>query len=147
MIQRIQSVFMFFSIVVSILLFFFPAVSFVNLNETIIVSCNPFATIEKMNSTFYIVAILNLFLLTSLVYALFSFKKRKIQIQFNSYSIICTLLLIACFVGLPFLNSAEYTKQINWLFYLLPISVISLFLSIKFIKKDEELVRSADRIR
>lgn len=147
MIQRIQSVFMFFSIVVSILLFFIPTVTYLNLNETISVSTNPFAMNEKMSSWVYVVVILNSFIVISLVYSFFSFKKRKIQIQFNSYSIIFTLLLIACFVALPFLNTEEYIKQINWLFYLLPVSVISLFMSIKFIKKDEELVRSADRIR
>ncbi len=147
MIQRIQSVFMLFSIVVSILLFFIPAISYVNFNESISVSCNPFTINDKMSPWVYVISILNLFLLISLVYALFLFKKRKIQVQFNSYSIICNLLLIICFMTLPFLNSEEYSKQFNWLFYLLPVSVISLFLSIKFIKKDEELVRSADRIR
>jgi hypothetical protein len=147
MIQRVQSIFMFFSIVVSVLLYFIPAVSYINLTETITVTCNPLTFNEKMSIWVYVISLLNLFFLISLVYALFSFKKRKIQIKFNSYSIICALLLIACFIVLPFLNSTEYTKQINWLFYLLPVSVISLFLSIKFIKKDEELVRSADRIR
>ena len=80
--------------------------------------------------------------------SIFSFKNRKRQILLNNISIFINALLI-CFLiywlqNLP--GGIKFPeKGIEPLFPL--ISVICLFLANVFIKKDERLVKSVDRLR
>jgi len=81
-------------------------------------------------------------------FSLFSFKNRKRQIMLNNISIIINALLIGILVywmqnlsgGIDFPE-----KGIEPVFPL--IAVICLFLANVFIKKDERLVKSVDRLR
>nr|WP_314493794.1 DUF4293 domain-containing protein [uncultured Chryseobacterium sp.] len=81
-------------------------------------------------------------------FSLFSFKNRKRQILLNTVSIIINALLIGVLVywvqnlsgGINFPE-----KGIEPVFPL--IAVICLFLANIFIKKDERLVKSVDRLR
>jgi hypothetical protein len=81
-------------------------------------------------------------------FSLFSFKNRKRQIMLNNISIIINALLIGILVywvqnlsgGIDFPE-----KGIEPIFPL--IAVICLFIANIFIKKDERLVKSVDRLR
>ncbi|AYN00567.1 DUF4293 domain-containing protein [Chryseobacterium sp. 3008163] len=81
-------------------------------------------------------------------FSLFSFKNRKRQIMLNNISIIINALLIGILVywvqnlsgGIQFPE-----KGIEPVFPL--IAVICLFIANIFIKKDERLVKSVDRLR
>lgn len=81
-------------------------------------------------------------------FSLFSFKNRKRQILLNNISIIINALLIGILVywvqnlsgGIDFPE-----KGIELVFP--SIAVICLFLANLFIKKDERLVKSVDRLR
>lgn len=81
-------------------------------------------------------------------FSLFSFKNRKRQIMLNNISIIINALLIGILLywlqnlsgGIDFPE-----KGIEPIFPL--IAVICLFLANIFIKKDERLVKSVDRLR
>ena len=95
-----------------------------------------------------IVSISSVILVLIGAFSLFSFKNRKRQIMLNTVSIIINALLIGVLVywvqnlsgGIDFPE-----KGIEPVFPL--IAVICLFLANIFIKKDERLVKSVDRLR
>lgn len=95
-----------------------------------------------------IVSISSVILVLIGAFSLFSFKNRKRQILLNTVSIIINALLIGVLVywvqnlsgGIDFPE-----KGIEPVFPL--IAVICLFLANIFIKKDERLVKSVDRLR
>jgi hypothetical protein len=147
MIQRKQSIFIGLSILISILLFLIPAVAYRIDNVIVSYTCWPFAADSRSTFWIYIVFVLNAFFSLSALLALFSFTNRKKQIKICSYSLISVILLLISFTALPFIQLQGITKEMNWILALLPIAIICQFLAIRFIKSDEELVRSADRIR
>ena len=74
---------------------------------------------------------------------IFLFKNRKAQlllIGFNYFVLIATVVVYVFNDGV-----AEFFK--DWTFYLLITSFIALFLARKGVKADEDLIRSADRLR
>ena len=77
--------------------------------------------------------------------AIFFFKKRKIQLLLNRIQIFVHLLvLIILLISFKFWD--EFSTEDIWL--LVPsLSVLLLLLANKGIKKDENLIRSFDRIR
>jgi len=95
-----------------------------------------------------IVSISSIVLVLIGAFSLFSFKNRKRQIMLNNISIIINALLIGILVywvqnlsgGIDFPE-----KGIEPVFPL--IAVICLFIANIFIKKDERLVKSVDRLR
>ena len=95
-----------------------------------------------------IISISSIVLVLIGAFSLFSFKNRKRQIMLNNISIIINALLIGILVywvqnlsgGIDFPE-----KGIEPVFPL--IAVICLFLANIFIKKDERLVKSVDRLR
>ena len=95
-----------------------------------------------------IISIASIVLVLIGAFSLFSFKNRKKQIMLNNISIIINALLIGILVywvqnlsgGIDFPE-----KGIEPVFPL--IAVICLFIANIFIKKDERLVKSVDRLR
>ena len=83
-------------------------------------------------------------------YTIFQFKNRKKQlllVRFNRLIITICVVVWFFFDYENFINESE-TYRYNTLFILFFIfPYVTLLLSAYFIKKDEELVRSADRIR
>jgi LPXTG-motif cell wall-anchored protein len=81
--------------------------------------------------------------------SIFLFKNRKQQIKLSK---ICGLLTMAeiVFVIISYVTIKELPVNnfsIGYVNFILPISTLLFFLSAKAIKKDDELVRSVDRIR
>jgi hypothetical protein len=77
------------------------------------------------------------------VYTIFQFRKRSRQILLSSFSrLLITLSLILIILEIK----GEEMKFAYGLFLLL-IPYLTLFLAGYFVKKDEKLVKSADRIR
>ncbi|UFH30805.1 DUF4293 domain-containing protein [Chryseobacterium sp. C-71] len=95
-----------------------------------------------------IISIASIVLVLIGAFSLFSFKNRKRQIMLNNISIIINALLIGILVywvqnlsgGIDFPE-----KGIEPVFPL--IAVICFFIANVFIKKDERLVKSVDRLR
>ncbi|RZJ50278.1 MAG: DUF4293 family protein [Chryseobacterium sp.] len=95
-----------------------------------------------------IISISSIVLVLMGAFSLFSFKNRKRQIMLNNISIVINALLIGILVywlqnlsgGIDFPE-----KGIEPIFPL--IAIICLFLANIFIKKDERLVKSVDRLR
>ncbi len=147
MIQRIQTVFLFLAALAFIALFQFPfAVSDV--------ASKGFLQ-DKVFNIFdnpVLIALAGLGGLIALI-AIFLFKNRPLQIRLTYLTIITGVLLIVAAVVL-FLNEGNSQQIIekgqisdSIGLYMPVLGLIFGFLAAKFIKKDEKIVRSADRLR
>lgn len=137
MLQRIQTIYLIFALLVSgALPFLFP------LWET--TSGKPYYFM--MNSTY--VALFGLSTTLSLL-SILSFKKRQQQFVFGRLNIILNLILLGLFVYRT-LNLSGETVSVSekGIGMFLPIvSIVLLVLANNAIKKDEDLVKSVDRLR
>ncbi|HHH54750.1 MAG TPA: DUF4293 family protein [Bacteroidetes bacterium] len=145
MIQRIQTVFLLLAAIAFFLLFQFP-----------------FATSDIATSGFLadkdfdIYDNIVLIILTALggilaLIAIFLYKNRPLQVRLTYLSIIAGILLVVVAVVL-FYNEAskilQKSKINDGVGLFLPVLAFILgFLAARFIKKDEKIVRSADRLR
>ena len=137
MIQRIQSVFLLIVIVCGACLLLFPFVSYEGYPPLFL--RNPVDITPIGNY----LSILTAFL------CLFMYKNRKLQIK------LCHAIVFfnAClFLTILFLTNQLYDHDFEkktFLFsaYLPLAAIVAAFIASRYIKKDEELVRSADRIR
>ncbi len=82
------------------------------------------------------------------VFSLLSYKKRQTQFVYNRINILLNFILIGLFVYQTLSLSGETNVSEKGIGMFLPlVSIILLVLANKAIKKDEDLVKSADRIR
>ena len=128
MIQRIQSVFMFFSIL-SLVMIMFKVPVLANGEETILLSDLVLAQIA---------AFIAIFLIT---YSIFQFKNRSKQLLMNQFSKL--FLSISFFI--IFFQKGEMFPAKGLFLFILPY--VLLILANFFIRKDEKIIKSADRIR
>lgn len=77
--------------------------------------------------------------------AIFLFKQRKVQVKLAAVSLVLTLLAAAFGAWLFF--AAGATAQVHAGAVLLLPSVIFVILAMRYIRKDDKLVRSMDRLR
>jgi len=142
MIQRIQSVYLFLAALVSAILFYIPLFEL------------PVATADAAPRSFMISSNALLLILCSAIgifsfIVIFIYKNRSFQLK------ACRLILIIIFImiGLLFYTSDTISNGLDQKVvfkvgtYLPLLQVIFIFLAYRAIKKDDELVRSADRLR
>ncbi len=80
--------------------------------------------------------------------SIFSFKKRQTQFVLNRLSIIFNFILLGFFVYRTLSLSGETEVSEKGIGMILPaISIVFLVLANRAIKKDEDLVKSVDRLR
>jgi len=129
MLQRIQSLFLFLSCMITLIMIFYVPVFEIESKE--------------MFASDFIWAKVFLFIsaLLSLI-SIISYKNRKRQILLCSFS--RTQITIALIL-LLFIYKKELNVKVELLLYAIPY--LLLILSSYFIKKDEKLVKSSDRIR
>jgi len=145
MIQRIQSVFLLLASIAFWSLFKLP---FALSNKT----ASPFFEDQVLNLNDHTV-LLVLCILGGILTAvsIFLFNNRKLQLRLGILNSIFSIFLIAVAVWLVFSeapaidSSLEISDQIG--LYMPVVSLIFIILANYFIKKDENLVRSADRLR
>lgn len=162
MIQRIQSVFLFLALILGILVFMFPIASFIT--ETAYfkffichiqdLSPDPFSEMKVATEKFpwyytLPLAFLQLIISLLLLFTIFQFKKRPLQIKMNYLTILLNVML----VGGIFYSASLIEKQtgavadyaFGGIFPL--VSIVMIFIANYGVKKDEKLIRSADRLR
>jgi len=99
------------------------------------------------------VMMLILFVLSGLLTAgaIFLFNNRPLQTKVTLFGLIANILALVATVALFFNTSDEVANPDNlndgFGIYLPVVALIFSFLAMRFIKKDEKLVRSADRLR
>lgn len=130
MIQRVQSLFLFFSSISSLIILFYAPV-LLNQEGQILIFKN-----LRFPSIFLLISLLISF------FSIFQYKNRIKQLKLVSFS---RLSITISFFLLFFTKDDSY--QIYYGGLLLIIPYVILILSAYFIKKDEKLVKSADRIR
>lgn len=162
MIQRIQSVFLFISAAVMIAVVFLPLWGKVDMNSSELVTLNAFKltfenfdesgskTLVLAKDTFYI-AILALISAGIALFSIFQYKNRLRQIQLGALN----SLFMGGALGLTYYfstkgeallaNGQQGVFQLG--FYIIAVALLMNSLANRFIRKDEKLVRSADRIR
>ncbi len=162
MIQRIQSLFLLVAAVIPIVLLFIPIGYVTTADEHYVYN----SLVLKLNipdgmaaiRLYYVAFCLVLTAALSLV-ALFSYKKRVRQVQIVSITMIVYLITLMLMLWVcPDIIFTKYfsSRSIEFSFtfanktlmlVLVFIEAICLFMANKFIKKDEKLVRAADRLR
>ncbi|MEW6774357.1 MAG: DUF4293 domain-containing protein [Bacteroidota bacterium] len=143
MIQRIQSIYLLLVGILSSLLFFFPfQKNIVGLSE---IKAIQLSLMENENNFLLIASILNLIILVDSITSIFLFRNRKLQM------ILCLYLLAMniAMLGLMYFGSTQIDGMPTYqLPFVIPVlNIILSFFAYKNIKRDEELVKSADRIR
>ena len=131
MLQRVQSLCLFSSGIISLLILVYPPI--LELNGIVFV-LKDFNNLIPPGSLLFS-AVLS-------IYTIFQYRRRKLQMILTK---LARLLILVCIVSL-FLQIKE-DINIRYGFYLLLIPFLTLLLAGYFIKKDEDLVKSADRIR
>ncbi len=150
MIQRIQSLFLLGVVILSIVLMYVPVYELVNEN----VPLTPPDGTEVANTTFTIfnsaiLAIINGAVCALALVSIFLYKNRNLHVR----AINLALLLTCGLIGLLFFSadsmSTTLQAKVHYLYgtYIPVILAIFLFAAIRYIKRDEALVRSADRLR
>ena len=142
MIQRQQSIYLLLTTIIAAILFYVPLFEY------------PLATTGTTAQTFFIASnsfllILNISIGVLSFITIFLYKKRMLQLR------ACRLCLLLIFVltALCFFTSDTLATTINQRvtfkagIYLPLIQIIFVFLAHRGIMKDEDLVRSADRLR
>ncbi|MBC7693876.1 MAG: DUF4293 domain-containing protein [Burkholderiales bacterium] len=105
--------------------------------------CSP-----EINSNIYFPMVLNTLVLILSILIIFLYKNRVLQFKLTNLTILFNVVIIGLFFLLDFVV-IEAGRTISFQFgaFLPVISIVFAYLASHFIKKDEQLVRSADRIR
>ena len=136
MIQRIQTVYILISALIMVALYYwFPVIndqagnSIIDKNEPLVMG------LIGGSILLAVVSILN-------------FKKRQLQFVLNRLNIILNFVLLGVFVYRSLTLSGETLVSEKGIGVLLPIiSIVFLVMANKAVKRDEDLVKSADRLR
>ena len=136
MIQRIQTVYLVVSaLIIAALYIWFPVVQD-EAGNTIISRDEPL-----------VLGLLGVSVLLTVI-SIFNFKKRKLQFVLNRLNIISNFVLLGVFVYRTLTLSGETLFSEKGIGVLFPIiSIVFLVLANKAIKRDEDLVKSVDRLR
>jgi hypothetical protein len=152
MIQRVQTLFLLGITILSALLAFMPFEE-VLLNggsgEIHEVSLLPTTFGQHTKGFIHLPLVLNAVILLLSLVTIFMFKNRKLQMKLASLLLVLSAILIANLFTFQFLKEQSSADMVNYKvasFFPIINSVLA-FLARYFIKKDEDLVRSADRIR
>ena len=149
MIQRVQTLFLLAIIATSSVLFFKPFEIVKDGVSTYFVTLMPGNLSHLVKPTIYGPMALNFIIIGLSAFTIFKFKNRRKQIKFCQVILALSAILIGNLFTFAFLKvdaeglSTDYTKYA----FIPAINIIFAFCARYFIKKDDKLVRSADRIR
>jgi hypothetical protein len=156
MIQRIQSIFLLLAAVSGVCAFFIPFWTYTGIGVDFTYSFGTMGVTHVSGnaqllivSTLPIIILLGLHVILDFV-SLFYYKNRSMQIRINTFNIFITLIVIGTvFLWVPYMIKESVLATEEWNYGLLfpVISFIFLLLANRFIKKDEKLVKAADRLR
>ena len=143
MIQRIQTIYLLLASIVSgVLIFVF------NLWESLKSSIY---ALDFLDSDSYVLKLIPVLFLASAILAfvaIFIFKNRKLQFVIGRLTILINLILLGLLIYLSLTLPGEAAVSEKGIGMFIPIlAILLIVLANKAIKKDEDLVKSADRLR
>lgn len=149
MIQRIQTVFLLAIAILSALLIFLPFEEVVIGGQSLALCLMPGCLPGMAKWFIYIPMALNVIILILSLFTVFMYKNRRRQMKLASLLLVLSALLIGNLFTFHFIEGQTSNDVVNYkVASFFPIlNSIFAFLARHFIKKDEDLVRSADRIR
>ena len=153
MIQRIQTLYLFVSLLLTGTLFFLPIADFILGKESYslyfdgIKAHKPGSTITEV-TTYPLIILLSIIALLNFI-SIFLYKKRIAQMRICIYNILLMIGLVILIIFYIFKIAGDIEATINYkITAILPlISIILTYLASRAIRKDEKLIRSLDRIR
>ncbi|HLV92542.1 MAG TPA: DUF4293 domain-containing protein [Aequorivita sp.] len=136
MIQRIQTIYLLISaLIMGALYLWFPVITDTDGN----------VILDRSELVILIPVFLSIALA---IISILNFKKRQMQFVLNRLNILLSFVLLGVFVYRSLTLSGETLVSEKGIGILLPIiSIVFLVLANKAIKKDEDLVKSVDRLR
>lgn len=157
MIQRIQSVFLLLSIVAMVVMLFSPLWTKENLQtgDVVVLTTTALVYTQKakivtQQTTIYI-AILAFTSIAFAFLSIFSYKNRMRQVMYNMLNILVLIGVLACLIYFSNKGEGLLTNPIKGNFglgYFMPaFAVLMNSLANRFIRRDEKLVKSVDRLR
>lgn len=163
MIQRIQSVFLFAAALCIAALFLSPVTAFNIRSTNVYMDITGFAGDGNLYNSvvgaywFPIFTVLTVAVIVLLLVCLFSYKNRPRQLKLCTTTFFLEIILIGMLFLVPdsmaknlepgLTEDVSRIVQYQWPSFLPLLSIILIRLAMRFIRKDEELVRSADRLR
>lgn len=147
MIQRKQTLFLLAVVIISIILFFLPFQK-VNTNN-VAYSLNLLTGFKTptITSNIFFPLIFNIVILILSITIIFLYKNRVLQYKLANLLVVFNVFMTGLFFLLSYINVPADNISFAIGAFLPLISAAFAFLAAHFIKKDEQLVRSADRIR
>ena len=155
MLQRVQTLFLSVVLIACGLSFFLPFWGYSGNDYTYLVYLFSVKIVQGtsqniMVGTIPIIVIMSICLLLTVV-SIFSFKNRSLQLRLNNFNLLFTLFFIGTlYILIPSMIEEQLplaVRTFNFGLILPLISLVSLIFANMFIKKDENLVKSADRLR
>ncbi|KDN56102.1 hypothetical protein FEM21_06540 [Flavobacterium seoulense] len=137
MIQRIQTIYLLLAFIITgVLPFIFPLWTLSGGKSFYFMQSQIYTVLFGLSTTFSILSIL-------------SYKKRQNQFVINRLNIILNLILLGLFLyhSLNLSGEAPVVSEKGIGMFLPIIAIVALVLANKAIKKDEDLVKSVDRLR
>jgi hypothetical protein len=134
MIQRIQSVFLVIAFIANGILPFLLPLFVVKSGEEFVIDNIGYVMLNAFSASLSIIS-------------LFSYKKRKNQFVFGRLNIILNFILLGLFIARALNISGEPVSEKGIAMFLPIVSIVFLSLANRAIKKDEDRVKSADRLR
>ena len=137
MIQRIQTIYLLLAFVVTgVLLFFFPLWTMSDNKEYFFMQSQVYTILLGLSTSLTLLGVV-------------SYKKRQNQFVIGRLNIILNLILLGLFVYRSLNLSVETpaVSEIGIGMFLPAVAIVLLVLANKAIKKDEDLVKSVDRLR
>ena len=158
MIQRIQTVYLSLAVIALALIFAFPLAQFFSENGAYVFSVTGLKNMvpgepEAFTAMVFfplIIVTAGIALLT--VFTIFEYKNRPFQIKLTNISVLSSIALImgVFFFYIPMIEKKinivpDYSKAFG--IYLPLVALVFLIMANRAIKRDDKLVRSADRLR
>ena len=162
MLQRVQSIFMFIAAIAMIAMTFFPLWQKADVESSKLVTMNAFQIRfeqQNQNGELELLGTQNVMLISIgaflaagiMLFSIFKYKNRLTQVKLNAlFSLICAVTIVGTFYYSLKGNALIVREQQGAFllgFYMPIVAMFNNFLANRFIRKDEALVRSADRIR
>lgn len=150
MLQRIQTIFLFLITLFSVLQLFVPFQTISTYENTLQLYLSPTKYNEATQAIIHLPLIICILITILSVVAIFLYKKRSVQMK------LCTLiaLISLCLTASLFLftyakldDKHETIISYHAAAFIPLINIVLAFIAKRFIKRDDELVKSADRIR
>ncbi len=156
MIQRKQTLFLFFAVLSLAGLIFLPIASFIGEKDSLVLYVYKLVSLVPDSVTafgsLFLLPLLSIVIVTAITSfgAIFMFKNRILQMRIVRLMVF--LLIVA--IGLFFLyytnaleeaSGGKITPELG--IYLIPVSILFLFFALRGIIADERLIRSSERLR